>query len=111
MQLNLVNQCFEFNTKYILTLETDMRKLFVTNSNQSMDASPGSIDADVVFTGVPYIMSKQFQLGDNFKTYLEGTLPTPYQKWFELVRGTESRVVGFTGANKQFFFCYLISVQ
>ena len=113
--LVLVNQCFEFNTKYILTLETDMRKLFVTNANQSMDASPGSIDADVVFTGVPYIMPKQFQLGYNFKIYLEGTLqskhvlrtgikPTPYQKSFELICGTESRVVGFTGANKQFYF-------
>ena len=51
----------------------------------------------------------------NFKTYLEGTMqseqvlrtgikPTPYQKSFELINGTESRVVDFTGANKQFSF-------
>ena len=31
--LGLVKQCFKFNTKYILTLKTDMRKLFETNRN------------------------------------------------------------------------------
>ena len=30
--------------------------------------------------------------------------PTPYPKLFELARGTESRVVDFAGANKQFSF-------
>ena len=69
----------------------------------------------IVFTGAPQIMYKQFQPENNFKTYLKGTMqsehvfrtgikPTPYQKSFELVTGAESRVVDFTGANKQFFF-------
>ena len=33
-----------------------------------------------------------------------GIKPTPYQKSFELVSGTESRVVNFQAANKQFSF-------
>ena len=87
--VGLVNQCFKFNTKYILTLETDMQKLFKTNINQSMDALPTSLD-DIACTGASYIMYEQFQLNENFKIYLEGTMqpehvlrtrikPTPYQ--------------------------------
>ena len=98
--IGLANQYFKFNIKCILTLEMDMQKLFETNTNQSKDALPMGIDADVVFTGVPYIMYKQFQLDDNFKTYLEGTMqskhvlrtrikPKTYQKLFELVRSIE----------------------
>ena len=97
--LGLVNQCFKFNTKYILRLETKMQKLFETNVNQAPNALPRTVDADIVFTGVSYIMYKQFQLDDNFKTYLEETMSSehvlrmriklvPYQKSFELVNGT-----------------------
>ena len=61
------------------------------NVNQNAGALPRTVDADIVFTGALYIMYEQFQLDDNFKTYLEGTLqsqymlrmrikPTPYQK-------------------------------
>ena len=114
--LGLVNQCFKFNTKYILTLETEMQKLLEANVNQNAEALPTTVDADIVFTGASYIMYKQFQLDDNFKTYLKGTMwsehvlrtrikPTPYQKSFELVTGTESGMVDFTGARKQLSFC------
>ena len=99
--LGLVNQCFKFNTKYILTLDTEIQKLLEANVNQNADALPTTVDADIVFIGASYIMYKQFQLDDNFKTYLKGTMrsehvlrtrikPTPYQKSFELVTGTES---------------------
>ena len=113
--LGLVNQCFKFNIKCILTLETEMQRLFETNIIQNADALSRTVDADIVFTGAPYIMYKQFQLDDNFKTYLEGTMQskhvvrmgikrTPYQKSFELISATESHVVDFTGTNKQFSF-------
>ena len=106
--LALVNQCFKLDTKYILTLETDMQKLFETNINQTADALPMIVDA-------PYIMYEQFKLDNNFRAYLEGEMlsehvlrtgikPTPYQKSFELVSGTESRVVNFQAVNKQFSF-------
>ena len=92
-----------------------MKKLFETNVKQNADALPRTVDADIDSTGVPYIMYKQFQLDDNFKTLLEGTMqsehmlrtetkPTPYQNLVELVSGTESRVVDFTEANKQLTF-------
>ena len=51
-----------------------MQRLFETNFNQNADALPRTVDADIVFTGAPYIMYKQFQLDDNFKIYLKGTM-------------------------------------
>ena len=54
--VGLVNQCFKFNTKYILALETDMQRLFETNTNEATDALPDSVDANIVVTGTPYIM-------------------------------------------------------
>ena len=56
--LGLINQCFKFNKNYILTLETDMQRLFEANTNQATDALPGSVDASITFTGAPYIMYK-----------------------------------------------------
>ena len=93
-----------------------MQKLFKTNINQDVVALLRTVDADIVFTAAPYIMYEQFQLDNNFKTYLEGTMqskhvlrtgikPTPYQKLLELITDTECRVVDFTVADKQFPFC------
>ena len=66
MHLGLVNQCFKFNTKYILNPETDMQKLFQRNRNQTADALPRTVDADIVINSVPYIMYKQFKLDDKY---------------------------------------------
>ena len=120
--LGLVNQCFKFSTKYILTLEIDMQKLFETNTNQTVDALPRSVNADIIFTSAPYIMYKQFKLDYNFRTYLEGVTlsehvfrtgvkPIPYQKFFKLVTGTESRITDFQAANKQFSFLAILLVS
>ena len=57
---------------------------------------PTSVDAEAIIASASYIQYEQFQLEDNFRTYLEGTLqsehviitgikPTPYQKPYELV--------------------------
>ena len=51
--LGLVNQCFEFNTKYILTLEIDMQRLFETNVNQAADALLRTFDTEIIFTSAP----------------------------------------------------------
>ena len=51
-----------------------MQKLFKTNVNQNADALPRTVDADIVFTAALFIMYEQFQLENNFKTYLEGTM-------------------------------------
>ena len=55
-----------------------MQKLFETNVNQNVDALRRIVDADIVFTGAPYIMYEQFQLDDNFKTYLEGAMQSQH---------------------------------
>ena len=92
-----------------------MKRLFGTDVNQAADALPRTVDAEIIFTFAPYIMYEQLKLGDNSQTYLEGVMlsecvlrtgikPTPYQKSFELVVGTESRVVNFQTAHKQFSF-------
>ena len=98
-----------------------MQKLFERNINQAAGSLPRTVDADIVITSAPYIMYDQFKLDDNFRTYLEGVTlsehvlrtgikPTPYQKFFELVRGTESKVVNFQAANKQFSFLSILLV-
>ena len=115
--VGLVNQCFKFNTNYILTLETDMQNLFETNANQANNTLPAGVGAEMNITSTPCIQYEQFQLDDNLKMCLKGTLqselqsvlrtgtkPTPYQKLYELVIGTQYQVIDFTDANKQFFF-------
>ena len=56
-----------------------MKKPFETNVNQNENALPRTVDAaDIVFTGALYIMYKQLQLDDNFKTYLEGPMQSKH---------------------------------
>ena len=97
----MVNQCYKLNTKYVLTLETDIQRLFETNINQNADALTRTVDAEIILTSATCIMYEQFKLDNNFRTYLEGVLSsehilrtrirdTLYQKSFELVAGTES---------------------
>ena len=92
-----------------------MQRLFEANINQTADFLPRTVDAEIILTSAPYIMYEQFKLSDNFGTYLEGVLlsehvlrtgirATQYQKSFELVSGTESRVAEFQGSNKQSSF-------
>ena len=111
----MVNQCYKLNTKYVLTLETDIQRLFETNINQNADALTRTVDAEIILTSATCIMYEQFKLDNNFRTYLEGVLSsehilririrdTLYQKSFELVADTESRVVELQGSNKQFSF-------
>ena len=91
------------------------QRLFETNVNQAVDAPPRTVHAEIIFTSAPYIMREQLKLDSNYQTYLEGVMlservlrtgikPTPYQKSFELVVVTKSRVVNFQAANKQFSF-------
>ena len=83
-----------------------MQRLFEMNVNQAADALPKAVDAEIMFTSAPYIMYEQLKLDDNYQTYLKGVMPservlrtgikpTPYQKSFELVVGTESKDVNF----------------
>ena len=88
-----------------------MHKIFETNRNPAADALHRTVDADIVITSAPYIMYKQFKLDNNLEGVVlsehvlrTGIKPTLYQKSFKLVSSTESRVVNFQTANKQFSF-------
>ena len=58
-------------------------------------------------------MYEQLKLNNSYRTYLESVLisehvlrtgikPTPYQKSYKIIAGTESKVINFQAANKQF---------
>ena len=92
-----------------------MQRLFETNINQAANALPRIIDTDIILTSVSFIMYEQLKLDGNYRTYLESVLisehvlrtgikPTPYQKSYKLITGTESKVINFQGAHKQFSF-------
>ena len=116
----MVNQCFKFNPKFTLTLETEVQKPFETNLNSNN--LPASVDAEIINNLAPYIQYEQIELDDNFRTYLEGTLiskhvfrsgtkTTPYQKTYKIVRGTQSHVADFRGSNKKFSFLQISLVS
>ena len=98
-----------------MTFETDYQILFESKANQANDALPDSLDAKIVLTSTPSILYEQFKLDNNFRTYLEGIKisnnvlrtgiqPTPYQKMYEIVRGSQSRTVTFEASSRQFSF-------
>ena len=66
MRCRLRQSTFQIHTKYILTLETDMQRLFETNVNQATIGLPTSADASIIFMSAPYIMYEQFKLDGSF---------------------------------------------
>ena len=113
--MGLVNQPVKFDTKWLLTFETDYQRLFESKANQANDALPDSVDTKIVLTSTLYILYEQFKLDDNYRTYLEGIMisnnvfgtgiqPKPYQKTYEIVWGNQSRTVTFEESAMQFSF-------
>ena len=113
VDLGLGNFPFKFNTKFLFTLEANINRLF--ESNAKMEAIPNTVDAEIIFYFAHYIFYEQFQLEDNFCTYLEktlisnralstGTKSTAYQRSYEINTGVQSFAVDFRGANKQFLY-------
>ena len=113
--LGLVNQCVKFNTKFTFILKTNMIKLFETNVNDANH--PVTVDADIILTSAPYLQNGQIELDPNFRAYHEraltnnsflraGIQKTSYQKTFEINVASQSQVVDFMGANKQFFIYF-----
>ena len=82
------------------------KKLFETNANNVTN-----LNAENVFTDVPFIQYEQIKLDNSFRTYLESNLLSenvlrtgiqkiPYQKIHEINTGNQSHAIGFLGANK-----------
>ena len=114
--LGKVNQPIRFYTKWRITFEQDMQRLFEANTNLGAAAGlPDTIDAKIILKSTPYLLYTQFKLDTNFRNYLEtalvsesklrtGIQKTPYQKSYELIAGAQSRTINFKNVLKQFSF-------
>ena len=114
--LGKVNQPIRFNTKWRITFEQDMQRLFEANTNLGAAAGlPDTVDAKIILKSTPYLLYTQFKLDTIFRNYLEtalvsesklrtGIQKTPYQKSYEFIAGAQSRTINFNNALKQFSF-------
>ena len=114
--LGFVNSPIKFNTKWRITFENDLSKLFESNTNLAADAEyPDNPDAKIILDSAPYLLYHQFSLEDTFRSYLESAMVSnqvlrtglklfPYQKSYEIVAGGQSKTFTFTNAFKQFEF-------
>ena len=114
--LGFLNTPIKFNTKWRLTFETDMQRLFESKTNQIATAGlPTSIDAKIIVDLTPYLLYYQFSLEDTFRTYFESAMVSEnvlrtgikysaYQKSYQLVTGSQLRTITFNNAFKRFYF-------
>ena len=120
MDVGLVNFPTAFNVKFTFNLAQNRNKLFETNgavaniANRNAGAIPtAQPDADIYFYNTPYIQYEQIKLKNAFNKHITKALqlkrvlrtsikPTPFQKTYEINVGTQSHIVEFKGANKQF---------
>ena len=93
VSLVLVNFPHKIDTRVLFMLETNLNKLFETNSK--LPVIPDNPDAQIIYHDKPYISYPQIILGDNFLAYYNGILRwcsalrtgvilLPYQQSFEI---------------------------
>ena len=98
-------------------LETEINKLFETNGQNTN--LPVNVDAEIIIMSAPYIQYEQIELDSTSRAYLQNTLisqtylragiqKTSYQRIFEINVRSQSHVVDFRGANKQFSFISIL---
>ena len=110
VDFGLVNFAENTDTKFLFTLERNIKRLF--ESNKKVTSIPTEPDALIQFHGQPYISYEEINLTKTFDIYLSGilrsesalimgVLPPPYQQLFEINKGTQSITVTFKGAQRQ----------
>ena len=110
VDLGLVNFAENTDTKFLFTLERNIKRLF--ESNKKVTSVPTEPDALIQFHDQPYISYEEINLTKTFDIYLSGilrsesalimgVLPPPYQQLFEINKGTQSITVTFKGAQRQ----------
>ena len=122
VDIGLINLPTEFNVKFTFNLEKTAAKLFETKAKlankaggQPADLPTDPPDASPYFYATPYLQYKQLTLSETFHKYISkvinskrvlrtGIQPTPLQKTYEINVGSQSHVVDFTGASRQFSF-------
>ena len=60
MQSWASKQSIKFSTKWRLTFETNMQKLFESKTNQAADGLPNTVDAKIIIDSTPYLLYYQF---------------------------------------------------
>ena len=121
VDLGLVNMPTAFDTKILFNLEQNLGRLFESRKKlpnvgtAAAALTTGSPDANVYWHAAPYIQYAHIKLNNTFNKYITkalqskrvlrtGIKPTPFQKTFEVNVGSQSHMVEFKGANKQFSF-------
>ena len=110
VDFGLVNFAENTDTKFLFTLERNIKRLF--ESNKKVTSIPTEPDALIQFHDQPYISYEEINLTKTFDIYLSGilrsesalimgVLPPPYQQLFEINKGTQSITVTFKGAQRQ----------
>ena len=106
----MVNFAENTDTKFLFTLERNIKRLF--ESNKKVTSIPTEPDALIQFHDQPYISYEEINLTKTFDIYLSGilrsesalimgVLPPPYQQLFEINKGTQSITLTFKGAQRQ----------
>ena len=107
-----VNTPIKFNTKWRITFETDLQKLFESKTDQGAASGvPNSVNAKIILESTPYLLYYQFELEDTFRTYLKLAMIsnkvlrtviflTPHQKSYELVVSAQSKTFTFQNVFK-----------
>ena len=116
VDIGQVNTPIKFNTKWCITFETDLQKLFESKTDRGAAGDlPNNVNAKIILESTSYLLHYQFELEDTFRTYLESTIIsnqvlrtgiflTPHQKSYELVIGAQSKAFTFQNVFKQFAF-------
>ena len=64
----------KFNTKWRLTFETNIQKLFESKTNQAADGLPNTVDAKTIIDSMLYLLYYQFDLDDVYRPYFESDM-------------------------------------
>ena len=108
--LGLCNFPIHTDTRFVITLERNLNKLFEDLSKR--DAIPtADPDASIEFFDRPYIAYQEIILTPTWESYLKdilkdqdgvrmGVLPNPYQQTFEVAAGAQTVSVDFQGASR-----------
>ena len=109
--LGLCNFPVQRNTRFTITLERNLNKLF--EDNAKVDAIPNNPDASIEFWDRPYIDYQEITLTSAWEAYLKtiqrneaalrmGVLPNPFQQTSEIAAGSQTVSVDFLDVLCQF---------
>ena len=108
--LGLCNFPIQTDTRFVITLERNLNKLFEDLTKRAAIPTTDP-DASIEFFDRPYIAYQEIILTPTWESYLKdilkdqdgvrmGVLPNPYQQTFEVAAGAQTVSVDFQGASR-----------